>query len=254
MGAAAKRVTSQRGELTPIDVRVVRTDPSATECARLERVLSEIERERAASFAQDRERRVYVATRAALRLLLAREIARPADAVEFAYGKRGKPRLANDATIAFNVSHSGALALIALTRNCEVGIDIEAVRPVAEMEAIAKRFFCAREYDELCSLESTAERERAFFACWTRKEAFVKALGEGLSVALDRFCVTLKPRDRARLVHVEHDAGEALAWSVHDLATENGFAAALIYRAPRRPVRVSAAVAASDLLRQVSQY
>jgi 4'-phosphopantetheinyl transferase len=118
---------------------------------------------------------------------------------------------------------------MAFTMDCDLGVDIEAVRPMPDIEDIARRFFCAEETADLMAL-STAQRDQGFFLCWTRKEAYIKATGEGLSAPLDAFQVTLRPGEAARMIHLERDPIAAQAWTLHDLMPGSRYAAALAYR------------------------
>jgi 4'-phosphopantetheinyl transferase len=126
----------------------------------------------------------------------------------------------------FNVSHSHGLALYAVTRRRKIGIDIERVRPISGPEQLAARFFSAGENAELCALPEHVKHE-AFFNCWTRKEAYVKARGEGLSLPLNQFDVSLNPGEPARLLRVERDPQEAARWSLQGLTPAPGYVAAL---------------------------
>jgi 4'-phosphopantetheinyl transferase len=145
--------------------------------------------------------------------------------VRIAAAPSGKPRLADESVgrLRFNVAHSEDLVLCALTLDNEVGVDVERVREETDCDGIARRFFAPREARGLASLEPTARRE-AFFACWTRKEAIVKATGEGLRRALDSFVVSLD-LDRAELLWAEPSLGPVSGWSLISLplpATHRG--------------------------------
>lgn len=145
------------------------------------------------------------------------------------YGPKGKPALANPSGINFNITHAGNLAVIALTVGCDIGVDMEEIRPMMDMREIAARFFCPEEAAEIMSLPQ-AERSRAFFCCWTRKEAYIKATGAGLSTPLSSFRVTVYPDSVPRFVHLAGNAGEVRAWALHDLRLADGYSAALAYR------------------------
>jgi len=166
---------------------------------------------------------------AALRMILSRCLdAEPAQ-VQFAFGSRGKPYLAGpfkDGEVQFNMSHSQDLALIALTRNRETGVDLEQIRPVPDIEQIVERYFSPRERGVFFSLPPDQKLE-AFFNGWTRKEAFVKALGEGLARPLDEFDVTLRPGEPARLIGIRNAPQEAFQWSLQALAPGRDMIAAL---------------------------
>jgi 4'-phosphopantetheinyl transferase len=194
--------------------------------AALRAPLSPDERERGGRFHFERDRRRFVTARGLLRALLGRYLdVDPADLL-FGYGPRGKPFLAGRDELRFNLSHSGGLALLAFARGCEVGVDVEQVRPVPESEDIARHCFSAREGEELRSLRAD-ERGAAFFRCWTRKEAFIKATGDGLSLPLDAFDVTLAPGEPARLLRVRGEPEAVHRFWLEDLRPAEGFAGAL---------------------------
>lgn len=149
--------------------------------------------------------------------------------LNFCYGSHGKPALAEGSgedALRFNVSHSHGLALFALTRDREVGVDLEYVRSDLELEEIAARFFSPQEAATLRSLPAEMRTE-AFFAGWTRKEAYIKARGEGLSLALDGFSVSLVPGEPAMLLNTRGDPSEAARWTLRELKSGPGYAAAL---------------------------
>ena len=224
-------LTNQRVELWPI--RVTGRDGAAL----FQRVLSSDEAERAARFRFEHLRHFFTLSRGALRVLLGRYLGVPASRLQFTYGSNGKPSLAASVPVKFNVSHSGDLTLFAFTLGCEVGVDVEQVRRIPEMEEIATRFFSTEEAAELLALPAH-ERERAFFRCWTRKEAYIKAIGEGLSAPLDEFRVTLGPGEPARFIHFRQDTTAASSWTLHDLDLECPYAAALAYRGAPRQIRI----------------
>ncbi len=185
------------------------------------------EHERARRFVFARDRRRFVFARGVLRHLLGAylQIA-PAD-VRFTYASHGKPALAAGMDgVEFNMSHSEEAVVIAVSSAGPVGIDIEAIRVMRERDDVARRTFADGEYRRLCALDEV-RRTEGFFTCWTRKEAFVKALGEGLSHPLDRFEVTLAPGDPPRLLHLDGDAQRAAEWTIASLPTVTGFAGAL---------------------------
>ena len=140
----------------------------------------------------------------------------------------GKPALADTSgkeTIRFNLSKSDRVVLFAFTRDRGIGVDIERVRDISEMDQIAERFFSVRENAVFRALPESKKKE-AFFNCWTRKEAFIKASGDGLSRSLDKFDVSLVPGEPARLLRTEGDSKGASRWSIQDLKPASGFAAA----------------------------
>jgi 4'-phosphopantetheinyl transferase len=174
----------------------------ATELASAQ-LLSPDETARAARFHFPVDRRRYVVARAALRLLLALHLDRPAQAIQFTYGLHGKPVLSGTegGRPHFNLTHSGDLAVMAVTSLGPVGVDVEVCRPVSDFRELAARFFAAEERALLESLDDRVALE-AFFLCWTRKEAVLKALGTGLSTDLGQVVVTCRPGVAARVVRV----------------------------------------------------
>jgi 4'-phosphopantetheinyl transferase len=206
--------------------------------SRLEEILSEDEKARADRFRFDHLRQSFVVARGILRVLLGRYLGISPASVQFSYSATGKPSLAVSDWLDFNASHSGDLAVYAFTAQGAVGVDVEQVRPLTEMQDIAGRFFCFEEAAELMSLAPT-ERTHAFFLCWTRKEAYIKATGEGLSAPLDSFRVTLRPGQPARFIQQPAGAG----WQLHDLKLDSNYAAAVAYHGKERAVII---VPASD--------
>jgi len=214
-------------------VSIETPDPMAEQ---LRPLLAPGETDRAARFKFEHLKAAFILTRGVLRVLLARYLHSVPRDVQFCYGSKGKPALVSTGGLQFNVSHSGGVALFAFTMDCEIGVDVEAIRPMPDMEAIAKRFFCAEETAELMSLPHW-QRDQGFFRCWTRKEAYIKATGEGLSEPLDAFRVTLRPGEPAGMLHLGRDPAAAELWKLHDVRVAPGYAAALAYRDTPRPIK-----------------
>jgi 4'-phosphopantetheinyl transferase len=194
--------------------------------------LSDDERATAGRFRFARDRRRYVAARGGLRALLGSHLAIPPDEVRFNYGPLGKPALAagqERSGIRFNLTHSEDLALCAVTGGLEVGIDLERVRPLPDLEALADHFFAPGERAALRRLPG-ALREEGFFRCWTRKEAYLKGRGDGLALPLDSFEVSIDPDEPARLLRVDDRPGDVESWRLEDVPVRPGFAAALAVR------------------------
>jgi 4'-phosphopantetheinyl transferase len=187
------------------------------------------ERERAARFHFQRDRNHFIAARGMLRALLGRYLKRNAAGLSFGYSAYGKPFLADAQAgdLCFNVSHSHGLALFAFARGRELGVDLEFMRAEVIGEQIAERFFSATEVATLRALPAS-EQVAAFFNCWTRKEAYIKARGEGLSLGLDQFDVSLVPGKPAALLGNRIAAGEMFRWSMVELAPGADFKAALV--------------------------
>lgn len=196
--------------------------------APLERLLATDERQRAARFHFDRDRRHFVIGRATLRALLGRYLGAPPEGLQLRYNAFGKPELAGatTGTPAFNLSHAHGLALYAFGIGRALGVDIEYIRHDIEADQIAGHFFSPAERAALAQLPA-AERRAAFFRCWTRKEAYIKAHGMGLSLPLDQFDVSLLPGEPARLLATRTDPADAARWSLCALEPGDGWAAAL---------------------------
>jgi 4'-phosphopantetheinyl transferase len=201
----------------------------AAEVAGLRQLLCTDERARADRFRFDRDRSRYTAGRGILRMLLGRYLGVSAGEVALQYGQFDKPRLVGY-PLWFNVSHSGAVALFAFTAVGEVGIDVELDDADFARERIAERFFSRAEVNALRSLPESAQ-PLAFLTCWTRKEAFIKARGDGLSLALDSFDVNLEPGSEAVLLRTAWSDDEPGQWSMTDLSDpDRGYVAALALR------------------------
>jgi 4'-phosphopantetheinyl transferase len=216
-------IPAPRGEVHVWRAPLSISDP---ERADLLATLSPDERARADRFHFDRDRAHFIAGRGFLRAILGAYLDVAPRALVFDYSPHGKPRLATGAGgLRFNLSHSHDLALCAVALDRELGVDVEYIQPRLE-EGIAERFFSRREVAALRSLPAEAQ-SAAFFACWTRKEAYVKAHGQGLSLRLDRFDVSLAPGEPAALLRTEDDPAEAMRWSLRELVPGPGYAGAL---------------------------
>lgn len=208
----------------------VSLERSASAVEKLLDTLAPDERQRAQRFHFEHDRLRFVVARGVLRDILGRYLRRPPELIRFAYNEYGKPALAEDeSVIRFNVSHSQDAALYACTLGREVGVDIEFLRDDFASLEIAERFFSEAEMRALGSLPTHLQTQ-AFFNCWTRKEAYIKALGEGLSHPLDCFAVSLKPQEPARLISTDKDPSEAARWAIIDLNPFRGYAAAVAVR------------------------
>lgn len=203
----------------------------------LERVLSKDELGRASRFRFPHLASAYVITHGVLRLLLAGYLDRDPAGISFEHGAQGKPAVSKNPLIDFNLTHSEGMAALAVTTGCPLGLDLEHLRPIPDMEEIASRYFCPEEAAELLSL-APGERDRAFFRCWTRKEAYIKAVGDGLACPLDAFQVTIQADLPARLVHIAGDTVAAGRWTLHDLSLAPDYIAALAYPDRQRAVSV----------------
>jgi 4'-phosphopantetheinyl transferase len=219
-----------------VHVWAVNLDASPSSLRELSATLSLDEKERAESFRFEHLKQRFCASRGLLRLFLGAYLATPPRNIEFLYGRYGKPSVAGGG-FQFNVAHSENVTIYAFAFGCDLGIDVERIRSMEDMGAIARHFFCS---EEAADLESIRPRKRldAFFACWTRKEAYIKATGEGLSASLDAFRVTLRPSEYPSFVHIDGSASEAQSWSLYSLRPNEGYIGALAFRG-KRNVRVS---------------
>jgi 4'-phosphopantetheinyl transferase len=224
------RVPPPELRLSSAEVHVWRAalDPAASCVERLQHTLSVDELQRAARFHFPRDRRRFIVARGALRNILGRYTGVPPSELRFRYSAYGKPTLADiEDGLRFNISHSHEVALFAVTRGREVGVDLEYLRMDVACEEIAEHFFSARERASLRALPMEVKHQ-AFFNCWTRKEAYIKAHGEGLSLPLDQFDVSLAPGEPAALLATRHDHRDVWRWSLQALMPGPGYAAAVV--------------------------
>jgi 4'-phosphopantetheinyl transferase len=210
----------QAGERTvftggAVEVIAAPLDAAPEAAAELSALLSEEERARAARFRFERDRARYIVARARLRQLLGARLGASPAAIELACGRNGKPALARRFARSgwtFNLSHSEGFAAFAFARGREVGVDLEAIRPLEEADEIAARVFSRREHADYRAAPAL-DKPLAFFRCWTRKEAFAKALGTGLRLRLERFDLSL--------------LGARSAWRLESFSPLPGFVAAV---------------------------
>ena len=188
---------------------------------------------RADAFGFQELRDTFVLCRGALRVLLSRLGCGAAADLRFTAGFNGKPELAAAAErrVEFNLSHSGGMLACAFAHTRELGVDIERHRPIDDFADIARRFFSPPEVEDLMSIEESG-RQAAFYDCWVRKEAFIKALGGGLSVPLDSFRVSLAPADTAALLDVRDCPVEAQSWTLAAFSPAPHFSGAVACRHP----------------------
>lgn len=187
------------------------------------------EQQRADRFYFAKDRQSYVVARGLLRLLIGRYLQVDPHQLRFDYRPNGKPTLATtlqQARLHFNLSHSGDMVLYAFTLDREIGIDVERIRNNIEYEQIATHFFSLYEQAVLRTLPAELKAE-AFITCWTRKEAYIKAKGEGLSMPLDQFDVSLRPGQPAKLLQTHDNPQEAYRWSLQELDVGSDYKAAV---------------------------
>jgi 4'-phosphopantetheinyl transferase len=210
-------------------------DAPAQVVGRLRSLLSAEERARAARFVFEADRRRFVVAHGGLREILAGHLGVAPASLTFASGPSGKPAVVDPRTrLRFNLSHSGGLALVAVTLDREVGVDLEAHRPLPELEALAESCFSPVERRALAAVPE-ALRLGCFFDGWARKEAFLKLLGDGLARPLDSFDVTLTPGEPVRLLRVA--GASTAAWTLHSVQVGPGHGAALAIEGPPAEIR-----------------
>lgn len=198
-----------------------------TTISRLGAILSSDEHERAARIYLAEHRRRYIASRGLLRSILGTYLDAAPRSLRFTHGSKGKPGLdCNEYTnrVMFSVSHSDGLALYAIARDGMVGVDVEHIRCGIDLDRIARNFFSRAEYAAYINLPQN-EKTEAFFRCWTRREAFIKAIGEGWMYPLERFDVSIG--GRPELLRLDGNSALCGKWSIHHLNPAEGFIGAL---------------------------
>jgi 4'-phosphopantetheinyl transferase len=218
----------------------VALNPSGESVADFEAILAPDEIKRADRFRFERGRRRYVVKQALLRIILSEFYldCRPVE-IRFGTNRHGKPHLKrpfNGNRFFFNTSDSDELALFAFARNAMIGIDVECLRAVSDAAKIAAQTFCRAENLALHCLPPH-QKQAAFFNCWTRKEAFIKALGKGLSYPLNRFEVSIAPGEAARLISIEDDFKEADKWSLASMLPMHGYIGALAVKMKKLSIK-----------------
>ncbi len=216
------------GEL-PLNVVHVRRRPLLSDASAVERayeLLSDEERDRASRYRVEPARSVFVLTRSALRLLLAGYLEESPQQIRFRFTDQGKPFLDASSDLHFNVSHTDGLALLAFARKRRIGVDVEKIRPQPDALRLAHRFFSQREREELENL-CPEELAAGFFRCWSRKEAYIKATGEGLSMPLHEFDMSTKANPGQLLLATRPDPREVDRWFVRDVPVAPEYAAAV---------------------------
>ncbi len=215
------------------DVHVWRTRLDADDDGWRRHLLSEEEVVRADRFVRDIHGKRFTAARATLRVLIGRYLSIEASDVAFAYNELGKPSLASEfasRALEFNVSHSEDVALLAFSRGRELGVDIEHLSERPDFEKLARRYFSPAEVRSLTDVPSS-ERLPAFYRCWTRKEAYIKAKGRGLSISLSSFDVAFAPAEFPTLLRAEGGDAERARWRIHDIQPGGEFVGALVIEA-----------------------
>jgi 4'-phosphopantetheinyl transferase len=204
---------------------------------RLSALLSDDELLRASSFHRLVHRSAFIANRARLRAVLSHYLDCDPGAIRFSYGPQGKPDLADDSGtgLSFNLSHTDGLAVLAISCHRQIGVDIEPMKAATDLLDLARGTFSANEYQQMTRLSGPGQ-VAAFYACWTRKEAFLKGLGTGLAQDLAGFEVSLLPGEPARVVACEWSPELCQSWRLHTFDPGDGYAGALAYeRTPHEP-------------------
>jgi 4'-phosphopantetheinyl transferase len=221
-------------DLTPmgpsdVDLWYARLNPSFTHISYLAEILSADEKKRAQDFRLERDRMRHIFSRGILRLILSEYLDQSPAQIKIMTGSQGKPALfqqEKEYSIHFNLSHSDEVVLYAFTGVGTIGVDVEKVRDISEMEKIIAQFFSSRERADLNQLPP-AQKKLAFFNCWSRKEAFIKARGGGLSLPLDQFDVSILPDQPATLLNTQWDPREVNNWLLSDIWLDANYAAAM---------------------------
>ena len=226
--------------LAPDQIHVWRVplNQNPTRIPEFKELLSPDERARAERFRFDKDRNQFIECRAALRLLLSQYLNISPTALTFVKAAHGKPALANghsESGLRFNLSRRDGLALVAIARDREIGVDVELIQAGLPIFEIANVSFSENELAELQSLPE-AQQAAGFYNCWTRKEAYVKARGEGFSFPLKQFDVSLTPGAAAKLLAVRGSNTEVDRWTMQDVSAGDGYVAALIFEGPNAAI------------------
>lgn len=227
----------QQWRTTPVDLRLLENEihiwraslqVEALVLHALQRMLAEEEVRKAKQFHFERDRRRFIVVRGILKTLLGRYLHTNPGTLKFNYNAYGKPSLGfpfNESKLYFNISHSHEVVLCAFTHARQIGVDVEYMRSDIDYEQLAKHSFSSREQAVFYALPSV-QRQQAFFNCWTRKEAYIKARGKGLSLPLDLFDISLVPNEPAALLSSREDPQEVTRWSFQNLSSYPGYAGA----------------------------
>ena len=211
------------------EAHIWRTDLELHDCLQssLLKLLSPDEKNRAQKFRFAEDKRNYIVARGILRSLIGKYLNINPAQISFQYNEFGKPKIADNNPLHFNISHSRNIALFGFTNKMNVGVDVEWVNPNIEVKDIASSFFSTNEILKLLALP---EKQQAlgFFNCWTRKEAFIKAVGEGLSFPLDKFEVSLEPGKTAKLLATDWDPKAVSNWSMYTMSPKADFVGSLV--------------------------
>jgi 4'-phosphopantetheinyl transferase len=208
----------------------VRTRASGDSLRAIEGLLSADERVRADRYVRERDRVAFVVARATLRTLLGAYLRADPLTIQLGYSVHGKPYLVGEGGqggLQFNLAHSGEWAVYAFARNRQVGVDLEQIQPMPDLMDIARRFFAASEYEALRSLDGVCRLE-SFFACWTRKEAYLKARGSGLSGSMGEFEVTVDAAEPPWLIVDHENPADVGRWTFRSIDVGSEYAGAVV--------------------------
>jgi 4'-phosphopantetheinyl transferase len=201
-------------------------ETALTDLEGLKHVLSEEEKNRAERFCFDQDRTRHIVAHGVLRIILSYYSGGDPSEQKFTQNEFGKPALAENCDLRFNISHSGDQVLYGITKDREIGVDIEEIRTVENADQIVERFFSPHERIAFLALPANMKDE-AFFTIWTRKEAYIKAQGQGLSLPLDQFTISFLPEEPVRLIETEHNKDEQQRWSMHEVSVHPEYLAAV---------------------------
>jgi 4'-phosphopantetheinyl transferase len=219
-------------QATEIHLWTVPLDAPKADTRRISEMLSPDEQRRAEAFRFEKHRSSFIVGRGVLRSILGWYLLQPAKDIIFKYGAKGKPALGNSPkTLHFNLAHSERRVVYAFSDACELGVDIELLRSLPESESIARNFFSPEECAQFFSVPAD-KRTEAFFNCWTRKEAYLKAIGDGLIVPLNSFQVSLIPGQPATFLNLIGDRYPISQWSLSHLDFPDGYIGALAIPLP----------------------
>jgi 4'-phosphopantetheinyl transferase len=223
--SGAKRLKRERLEKYDVHVWFAFFEDLAPRVNSFLATLGEDEIEKAGRFKFKKDRDQYMLARGLLREILSQYTGIDPKELRFGYGTQGKPFLIPEPNVAFNLSHAQGAVLCAVAIDCAVGVDLEYLREDIDDQALAERCFSPSEVAALAGLSPKGQK-KAFFVCWTRKEAYIKALGEGLSIDL-RSIEVLDHPDTPRPLQIGGDSGEAARWTLTNLEVPAGYVAAL---------------------------
>lgn len=197
-------------------------------------LLADDEVRRYERFKPEAVKRRFALARGGMRVILGRYLSSTPGSLEFRYGEQGKPSLApeqNPAKLRFNLTHSHDLAILAVASDREVGVDVEHLRDNIEFEMLAARYFSPLEAETLASLEGE-DLKRQFFRIWTAKEAYIKAIGQGLQIPLDQFDVAVGSEQQPNLLETRHAPEEQDRWSLHSFDCGDDYLGTLAIEKP----------------------